>query len=128
MASNIVEQQQLPRVTLLLFGSESLFAEQLLLLKQVFPNARIASIRCAGVDSSLIGASTPECLAGEHRVFEPETIVQIIDEEAGKTILEEGDTSMLVVTNLTRKLMPLIRYPVGDLAWPHHRTRGLMAR
>ena len=64
----------------------------------------------------MIGASTPECLSGEHRVFEPDTIVEIIDEVTGESIIEEGRTGMLVVTNLTRKLMPLIRYPVGDLA------------
>lgn len=115
-AGVVAQQQQLPGVTLLLFGSESLFAEQLLLLKQVFPNARIASVGCASVDAGLIGVSTPECLTGEHRVFEPETIVEIIDEVTGEAITEEGRTGMLVVTNLTRRLMPLIRYPVGDLA------------
>ncbi|MCX8959007.1 phenylacetate--CoA ligase family protein [Erwinia psidii] len=109
-------QQQLPGITLLLFGSESIFAEQLLLLKQVFPNARVASIGCASVDAGLIGASDTTCLVGEHRVFEPETIVEIIDEATGEPIFEEDRTGMLVITNLTRKLMPLIRYPVGDLA------------
>lgn len=115
-AGVVAQQQQLPDVTLLLFGSESLFAEQLLLLKQVFPNARIVSVGCASVDAGLIGISTPECLTGEHRIFEPETIVEIIDEVTGEAITEEGRTGMLVVTNLTRRLMPLIRYPVGDLA------------
>ncbi|XKD91752.1 phenylacetate--CoA ligase family protein [Morganella morganii] len=108
--------QQLPDITLILFGGESIFEEQLLLFKQVFPNARVASAGCASVDAGLIGAASPECLAGEHRVFEPETIVEIIDEVTGESILEEGRTGMLVITNLTRKLMPLIRYPVGDLA------------
>ena len=116
-AAKIAErQQQLPGITLLLFGCESIFAEQLLLLKQIFPNARVASVGCASVDAGLIGSSDPECLAGEHRVFETETIVEIIDEVSGESILEENRTGMLVITNLTRKLMPLIRYPVGDLA------------
>ncbi|EAC0474362.1 phenylacetate--CoA ligase family protein [Salmonella enterica subsp. houtenae serovar 44:z36,[z38]:-] len=112
----VAQQQQLPGITLLLFGCESIFAEQMLLLKQAFPNARVASVGCASVDAGLIGASTPECLGGEHRVFEPETIVEIIDEVTGESILEEGRTGMLIITTLTRKLMPLIRYPVGDLA------------
>lgn len=34
----------------------------------------------------------------------------------GEPIKDENRTGMLVVTNLTRKLMPLIRYPVGDIA------------
>ncbi|WP_368750207.1 phenylacetate--CoA ligase family protein [Klebsiella aerogenes] len=115
-ARTVAQQLQLPGITLILFGCESIFAEQLLLLKQAFPNARVASVGCASVDAGLIGASTPEGVAGEHRVFEPETIVEIIDEVTGESILEEGRTGMLVITNLTRKLMPLIRYPVGDLA------------
>lgn len=115
-AKIVAQQQQLPGITRLLFGSESLFSEQLLLLKQAFPNARVASVGCASVDAGLIGASTPECINGEHRVFEPETIVEIIDEVTGESILDEGHTGRLVITNLTRKLMPLIRYPVGDLA------------
>ncbi|MFX5046192.1 hypothetical protein ABTC39_20460, partial [Acinetobacter baumannii] len=79
-----------------------------------FPNARIASIGCACVDAGLIGLSTPDCLADEHRVFEPETIVEIIDEATGEPIDEINRSGMLVVTSLTRTLMPLIRYPVGD--------------
>lgn len=55
-------------------------------------------------------------LADEHRVFEPETIVEIIDEATGEPIDEINRSGMLVVTSLTRTLMPLIRYPVGDLA------------
>lgn len=109
-------QRQFPGITTLLFGSESLFAEQIQLLKQVFPHARIASIGCASVDAGLIGASTLDCRAGEHRVFEPETRVEIIDEVTGEPIDDIDRSGMLVVTNLTRRLMPLIRYPTGDRA------------
>jgi len=106
----------LPGIETILYGSESLFTEQRQLLKSAFPNARIASIGCASVDAGLIGLSSPDCLAGEHRVFEPETIVEIIDEATGEPINEINRSGMLVVTSLTRTLMPLIRYPVGDLA------------
>ncbi|MTC54469.1 AMP-binding protein [Providencia alcalifaciens] len=117
LAAKAEEQhKQLFEISLILFGGESLFAEQLLLLKRIFPHARIASIGCAGVDSGLIGQSDPQCHVGEHRVFEPESIVEIIDEMTGEPIKDENRTGMLVVTNLTRKLMPLIRYPVGDIA------------
>ncbi|MDK2125165.1 phenylacetate--CoA ligase family protein [Parachitinimonas caeni] len=116
-AADLASQDiQLPCVTALLYGGESLFAEQLDLLHRVLPNARIASIGCASVDAGLIGAATPDCQLGEHRCFEPETIVEIIDEASGEVIRETGRSGMLVITNLTRALMPLIRYPVGDLA------------
>ncbi|WP_323080375.1 phenylacetate--CoA ligase family protein [Klebsiella quasipneumoniae] len=110
------ENCQLPGIETILYGSESLFSEQLQLLKSAFPNARITSIGCACVDAGLIGLSTPDCLADEHRVFEPETIVEIIDEATGAPINDINHSGMLVVTSLTRTLMPLIRYPVGDMA------------
>lgn len=117
----------LPGITTLLYGGESLFDEQLRLFKQVFPCARIASIGCASVDAGLIGASTIDCQLDEHRSFEPETIVEIIDESTGETIQEPHRPGMLVVTNLTRTLTPLIRYPVGDLAaWVE--PEGITAR
>jgi phenylacetate-CoA ligase len=106
----------LPGVSTVLYGGESLFADQITLLKQTFPNAIFASIGCAGVDSGLVGASTPDCALGEHRVFDDETIVEIVDEASGLAIDGAGQSGMLVVTNLKRRLMPLIRYPTGDLA------------
>lgn len=107
---------QIPEIETVLYGGESLFAGQLQLLGHVFPNARVASIGCASVDAGLIGASAPDCLPGEHRAFDPETIVEIIDEVSGEPIHDLNRPGLLVVTSLTRTLMPMIRYPVGDMA------------
>ncbi|MGL6243338.1 phenylacetate--CoA ligase family protein [Pseudomonas sp.] len=103
-------------VETLLYGGESLFGPQLALLTQVFPNVRIASIGYASVDAGLIGATSRDCALGEHRVFEPQTLLEIVDELTGEVIDECDRTGLLVVTNLTRRLMPLLRYPVGDRA------------
>ncbi|WP_248918492.1 phenylacetate--CoA ligase family protein [Pseudomonas entomophila] len=107
---------QLPGVRTVLYGGESVFAEQHALFKAVLPNANVVSIGCASVDAGLIGASAVDCAPGEHRVFEPDTLVEIVDEASGEPIHETNRTGLLVVTNLTRTLMPIIRYPVGDLA------------
>lgn len=109
-------QQVLYGVETLLYGGESLFAPQLAILAEVFPNARIASIGYASVDAGLIGASTRDCALGEHRVFEQQTLLEIVDEHTGEVIEECDRTGLLVLTNLTRRLMPLLRYPVGDRA------------
>jgi phenylacetate-CoA ligase len=106
----------LPQVTTLLYGGEGLFAEQTVHLARVFPNAHCASIGYAGVDSGLLGASTADCRFGEHRVFDDEACVELIDEDSGEVIETPGRAGRLVVTSLTRYLMPMIRYPVGDLA------------
>nr|WP_256730497.1 AMP-binding protein [Pseudomonas sp. ANT_H12B] len=100
----------------LLYGGESLFAPQLAILTEVFPNARIASIGYASVDAGLIGATDRDCALGEHRVFEEHTLLEIVDELTGEVIEECDRTGQLVVTSLTRRLMPLVRYPVGDRA------------
>lgn len=109
-------QQVLCRVETLLYAGESLFAAQLAIFAEVFPNARIASIGYASVDAGLIGASDRDCALGEHRVFDQHTLLEIVDELTGEVIEECDRTGLIVVTNLARRLMPLLRYPVGDLA------------
>ncbi|WP_194791050.1 AMP-binding protein [Pseudomonas sp. UFMG81] len=108
--------ETLPGIRAVLYGGESVFEEQLHVFEAVFSNARVASIGCASVDAGLIGASVAVGEQGEHRAFEPETLVEIVDEVTGVPIEEPGRTGVLLVTDLGRTLMPVIRYPVGDLA------------
>lgn len=103
-------------VTALLYAGESLFDAQLQRLARVFPNARVASIGYASVDAGFIGASHGDCAIGEHRVPECHAVLEILDEQTGEVIDECDRVGRLVMTNLTRRLMPLIRYPVGDRA------------
>ncbi|KHA70315.1 AMP-dependent synthetase [Pseudomonas chlororaphis] len=116
-ASELERQAQtLAEVETLLYGGESLFAGQLQILHRVFPNARIASIGYASVDAGLIGITGRDCALGEHRMLPGHSVLEIVDEHTGDVIEECERTGRLVMTNLTRRLMPLIRYPVGDLA------------
>ncbi|MCU1747860.1 phenylacetate--CoA ligase family protein [Pseudomonas sp. 6D_7.1_Bac1] len=116
-AAYLAEQHHvLPQVTTVLYGGESLFAAQWSMLLEVFPNARVASIGYACVDAGLVGASTRDCELGEHRVFDEQTVVEIIDEHTHEVIEECNRPGLLIITNLTRTLMPLLRYPVGDRA------------
>jgi phenylacetate-CoA ligase len=108
--------QVLDGVETILFGGESLFASQRQMLAQVFPNARITSIGYASVDAGFIGASTLDCDDGEHRMQDEHAIIEIIDEVSGAVIDDCDQPGLLLLTNLSRTLMPLIRYPVGDRA------------
>ncbi|MDX9669268.1 MULTISPECIES: phenylacetate--CoA ligase family protein [unclassified Pseudomonas] len=110
------QSRTLEGVETLLYGGESLFPAQLQLLDRVFPNARIASIGYASVDAGPIGISARDCALGEHRMLETHSVLEIIDEVTGEVIEECNRNGRLVLTNLTRRLMPVIRYPVGDLA------------
>ncbi|OTA20597.1 AMP-dependent synthetase [Xenorhabdus beddingii] len=108
--------QTLPMVETILYGGESLFDSQVAIMRHVFPHARLGSIGCASVDAGLIGFADPECQQGEHRVFEDDTIIEIVDEITHQPITTPGQCGLLVVTNLQRQLMPVIRYPTGDMA------------
>jgi phenylacetate-CoA ligase len=110
------QAQTLTEVETILYGGESLFAGQLQRLRGVFPNARIASIGYASVDAGFIGATHRDCALGEHRMLASHSVLEIVDEHTGEVIVDCDRTGRLLITNLTRWLMPLIRYPVGDLA------------
>ncbi|WP_181763875.1 phenylacetate--CoA ligase family protein [Streptomyces albidus (ex Kaewkla and Franco 2022)] len=108
--------RQLPRVTTLFFGGESIFNDQQRLLATAFPNARVASIGYAAVDAGLVGAAVPGGDPRLHRAFTPHTVVEILDEDSGEPITRAGVPGRVVVTDLRRRLMPVLRYPVGDRA------------
>ncbi|MGW1893889.1 phenylacetate--CoA ligase family protein [Streptomyces sp. NPDC002004] len=106
----------LPDVELLFFGGECLFGDQLPLLKVAFPHAEARSLGYASVDAGLLGEAVPGDDPRVHRAFTPHTVVEILDDETDRPVAEEGVPGRLVVTDLRRRLMPVLRYPVGDRA------------
>lgn len=103
-------------LTKILFGGEAFYPDQQTYLERVFPGVAIRSVGYASVDAGLLGYADLSCGPGEHRVFGAETIFEILDEETGQPIVEVGKPGKVVITELTRRLMPIIRYPAGDLA------------
>lgn len=99
----------------LLFGGEALYDDQYIALLEVFPDIKISSIGCASVDGGLIGYSSSDCGHGEHRVADESSIIEIVDPDSMEVITEKNKIGKILLTNLTRKLMPIIRYPAGDL-------------
>jgi len=99
-----------------LFGGESMYADQRVRLQQIFPNIKIQSIGCASVDGGPLGYADLGCKPDEHRAFGRETILEIVDEVSDQPITGLGVAGRLVLTNLTRRLMPILRYPAGDRA------------
>jgi phenylacetate-CoA ligase len=107
----------LSSVDLLLFAGEAFYGDQRSLLAQAFPRARVNSLGYASIDGGMLGGP----VAGgadprEHRVFRPDTILEIVDVDTGEPVTEPGRPGRVVTTDLTRRLMPVIRYPVGDMA------------
>jgi len=106
-----------PKIDLILFGGESFYPDQITAVKGCFENVQINSILYASVDGGELGYfDANNCENGEHRTFDESTILEIVDEDTLEIIEEENIPGKLLVTNLNRRLMPLIRYPVGDMA------------
>ena len=97
------------------YGGEPLFEDQKETLLKNFPNAHISSIGYASVDGGQLGYVDDSCSIGEHKVFDG-TIVEIVNPDTNEAIKDSRQTGKLIFTNLTRKLMPIIKYPVGDMA------------
>lgn len=104
----------IPSVERILYGGEAMFSDQASVVDQAFPGVTCQSIGWASVDGGLLGYFGTDCLPGEHRIFSGYTIIEIIDEDTGEIIEDEGRPGTVLLTNLTRRLMPIIRYPVGD--------------
>jgi phenylacetate-CoA ligase len=102
--------------TKILFGGESLYEDQIEFIKNIFPSVHVQSIGYASVDGGLLGFADATCLLQEHRVFSDHTIMEILDEDTLEPIVESNRAGKMFLTNLTRSLMPIIRYPVGDKA------------
>ncbi|AOR36655.1 AMP-dependent synthetase [Streptomyces fodineus] len=106
----------LPDVELLFFGGECLFGDQLPLLRAAFPNAEPRSLGYASVDAGLLGKAVPGGDPRVHRAFTPYTVVEILCDETDEAVAGNGVAGRLVVTDLRRRLMPVLRYPAGDRA------------
>lgn len=111
----------LPSVRLLLFSGEALYADQTALLRARFPGAAVTSLVYGSMDSGVIGLPVRATDRGQHpdpRVHEanaPRLRVEIVAPD-GAAITRPGVAGALVVTNLERRLMPVVRYPSGDRA------------
>lgn len=104
------------KIDLVLFGGESFYTDQRESLKKIFPDVKINSVLYASVDGGELGFFDATCNQDEHRCFDETTILEIVDEESGIVIEDEDIAGKILITNLTRKLMPIIRYPAGDRA------------
>ncbi|MFD4415409.1 phenylacetate--CoA ligase family protein [Streptomyces sp. NPDC058476] len=115
----------LPDVELLFFGGECLFGDQLPLLRSAFPNAEPRSLGYASVDAGLLGEAVCGGDPRVHRAFTPYTVVEILHDEADQLVDDNGVPGRLVVTDLRRRLMPVLRYPAGDRAEWVDRDAGI---
>ena len=111
----------LPLIRLILYTGEAFNKDLRPLFKAAFPNAKVHPSMYACVDSGLIGipANAPlyedDDISPTYRTIAPFGIVELIAED-GTSIKEPGKRGHVYVTHIVKKKLPMIRYPVGDLA------------
>ncbi|MEW2621004.1 phenylacetate--CoA ligase family protein [Streptomyces sp. NPDC048106] len=108
--------ETVPSVELMFFAGEPVFEDQRRLLRTAFPNARISPAAYVSVDAGPLGHPVGE-EGGTfvYRVPQDRGIVlEIVDGDTGEPIRTNGRPGRILKTDLYRRLMPLLRYPVGD--------------
>ncbi|MBP2705506.1 AMP-binding protein [Microbispora sp. RL4-1S] len=117
VANHLLEQgRTLPSMEIVFFAGEPIFEDQRRLLAAAFPNAEICAAIYGSVDSGVIGRPMR---GRDQRLFlgpDRDAVLEIVDEVTGEPIREPGRTGRLIKTDLRRRLLPVLRYPVGDLA------------
>lgn len=98
------------------FAGETLYQDQREKISRVFGREiDFRSIFYASNDGGPIGYYTKDCGFNEHRVMSDLTLMEIVDPETGEIITEMNKPGVIYITSLFKTLVPLIRYPAGDM-------------
>src|SRR5262249_24337704 len=103
-------------VDLVMFAGDILFNDLRPTLARAFPKATIASVGDASRAAGLVASAVPCDDLRVHRAYPNRTVVELVDDVTGEPITTPGVPGRVLVTNLFRMLMPIIRYPAGDRA------------
>ncbi len=98
----------------ILYGGEYVGEEMIKFFKSVFPGVDVRSAGYATADAGAIGFQCPVCVKGQHHLFAFSQFIEFVDQDTMAPV-KKGDVGELVVTCLSKKHMPIIRYRVGDL-------------
>lgn len=109
-----VENDPAIKIDKLFFAGETLYEDQRKHARSVFPDIEFHSCGYASVDGGFIATADSDCGFNEHLTIPNGCVTEIIDPDTDEVIDEIGVPGILVASNLTRKQMPIIRYPLGD--------------
>ncbi len=99
-----------------LFLGEMLSEEQARHMRHCAPGLHIRSAGHSMVDVGLVGTADGTCSLGEHRETSDCVKLEIVDPETREVIDDVGRPGEILVTSFVRRLQPIIRYQVGDMA------------
>ncbi|KAL9618285.1 MAG: hypothetical protein Q9160_006996 [Pyrenula sp. 1 TL-2023] len=123
-------------VRLILFAGETFYKDLRTSWAKAFPNMRVRPLMYGAADGGLIGVpvlepgTQDEDIKPTYQVSQHTVLIEIVDED-GSVIREPGRKGRVLLTDVKRRLHPVVRYPMGDLAqWVDYgkRTFELLGR
>ncbi|KAL7914428.1 AMP-dependent synthetase/ligase [Trichoderma velutinum] len=122
VADYLIEKgETLPSLRLILYTGESFYEDLRSVFARAFPNARVGPLMYVSVDGGVIGLpikppSSPEDATKPiYQANVPTVVLELLDDD-GNVIRENGKRGHVHLTDLVRRLQPVVRYPTGDLA------------
>lgn len=98
------------------FAGETLYMDQREKMSKVLGgNVEFRSVFYASNDGGPIGYFTKDCGFNEHREMSDLCRVELIDPDTGEVITEMNRPGVVYITSLFKTLIPIIRYPAGDM-------------
>ena len=98
------------------YAGETLYQDQRDRLCETFGRELdFRSVFYSSNDGGAIGYFTKECGFNEHRVLSDLCRLELIDPDTGEVIREMNRPGNIYITSLFKTLVPLIRYPAGDM-------------
>ena len=98
------------------FAGETLYMDQREKMEEVFGRKlEFRSVFYASNDGGPIGYFTKDCGFNEHRLMSDLCIMELVDPDTGEVITEMNRPGIIYITCLFKTLIPLVRYPAGDM-------------
>jgi phenylacetate-CoA ligase len=104
------------RVDTIYYAGETFYPDQRRKAQEVFGKSlEFRSMSYSSNDAGFMAYYHKDCGFNEHRSSDMFCLLELIDPETGEPIREAGRPGQIYVTSLYKLLMPIIRYPSGDM-------------
>ena len=114
--AEFVEEKKVPlKLRKLLFVGEHFGRDEQLFVQRVVGAEEIIATAYSSADTGALGYQCDRCRGSLYHALEDYQFIELLDPETLEPAAP-GSTGEVVVTNLDRKFMPLVRFRTGDLA------------
>jgi phenylacetate-CoA ligase len=108
------EGYQFPSLRVIGYGGEQMSEPAERSVRQALPGVEIRALAYSSADAGLMGYQCTRCGFATYHVPTDFQLIEIRNPQTGASALP-GEEGELIVTNLARRSMPIIRYQIGDV-------------